>query len=189
MLTAAGTLHAQGVADHTALGDREHAAFRPEAALGASKPPAIDSLNAHALSRPRRAVDLAKGRATRPGCALFRLGEKYGRRAVAVAPDDAASYFNLARALGRAALNVGVRERVKYAVDIRNQALAALKIDPDHPGALHVIGMWNAESCDSMDSKILREKASVGRSLVSQWKDAVYNLGAPSGRPRTLSQS
>ena len=32
---------------------------------------------------------------------------------------------------------------MKYAGDVRAQALEALKLDPKHPGALHVMGMWN----------------------------------------------
>jgi tetratricopeptide (TPR) repeat protein len=28
---------------------------------------------------------------------------------------------------------------------VREQALEALRLDPDHPGALHVMGMWHAE--------------------------------------------
>jgi hypothetical protein len=34
---------------------------------------------------------------------------------------------------------------VRYAKEIRMHALEALKHDSLHPGALHVMGMWNAE--------------------------------------------
>ena len=36
-------------------------------------------------------------------------------------------------------------ERIKYSKLIRADALDALKADSVHPGALHVLGMWNAE--------------------------------------------
>jgi hypothetical protein len=43
------------------------------------------------------------------------------------------------------ALSVSARERVKYAEEVRTEALRALAIDPAHAGALHVMGMWHAE--------------------------------------------
>jgi len=76
---------------------------------------------------------------------LFRRGEQYARRAVAANPRDAEAHFQLARALGRAALSVGVRDRIKYGRAVRDEALAALSLQPSHAGALHVMGMWNAE--------------------------------------------
>lgn len=60
-------------------------------------------------------------------------------------PADAEGHFSLARAAGRRALSVGVRDRIRFSKIIRDAALAALKIDGTHPGALHVLGMWNAE--------------------------------------------
>jgi tetratricopeptide (TPR) repeat protein len=40
---------------------------------------------------------------------------------------------------------MGARDRVKFAREVRDQALEALKLDPKHSGALHVMGVWNAE--------------------------------------------
>jgi FimV-like protein len=62
-----------------------------------------------------------------------------------VNPRDPEAHFHLARALGRRALSVGVRDRVKFGTEVRAEALAALQLDPNHPGALHVMGVWNAE--------------------------------------------
>lgn len=76
---------------------------------------------------------------------LFRSAEQYARRAVAANPNGAEGHFELAQALGRTALAQGPRDRIKYGIEVRNEALAALKIDPQHSGALHVMGMWNAE--------------------------------------------
>jgi hypothetical protein len=76
---------------------------------------------------------------------LYRNAEQYARRAVAANPNDAEGHFELARAIGRNAQTMGARDRVKYAAEVRDQAMSALKINPKHAGALHVMGMWNAE--------------------------------------------
>ncbi len=76
---------------------------------------------------------------------MFGDAELYARRAVAANPNDAEGHFHLARALGKRALSLGVKARIKYATDVREQALDCLKIDPKHAGCLHVMGVWNAE--------------------------------------------
>ena len=40
---------------------------------------------------------------------------------------------------------MGGRERLKYAKIIREEDLKALTLNPDHDGAHHVLGAWNAE--------------------------------------------
>jgi hypothetical protein len=62
-----------------------------------------------------------------------------------VNPRGADGHYVLAAATGRAALAVGSRERINYGKIVRNEALASLAIAPNHAGALHVMGMWNAE--------------------------------------------
>src|SRR6478735_5035462 len=76
---------------------------------------------------------------------LYRNAEHYARRAVAANPNDAEGHFQLARAIGRNALTMGTRDRIKYAGEVRDQALDALKANPKHAGALHVMGEWNAQ--------------------------------------------
>lgn len=77
--------------------------------------------------------------------ALFRTAADRARTAVSVQPDSPEGHFALARALGRAALAMGVRDRVKYAGVIRDEALTCLRLQSDHAGCLHVMGVWNAE--------------------------------------------
>jgi tetratricopeptide (TPR) repeat protein len=77
--------------------------------------------------------------------ALYKNAEQYARRAVAANPNDAEGHFELARAIGRNALTMGTRDRIKYAGVVRDEAIAALKLNPNHDGALHVMGVWNAE--------------------------------------------
>ena len=76
---------------------------------------------------------------------LYKNAEQYARRAVAANPNDAEGHFQLARAIGRNALTMGARDRIKYAGEVRQQALDALKANPKHAGAVHVMGVWNAE--------------------------------------------
>lgn len=138
----------QSAAEHVGMGDREHDAFRSLQALEHYEAAiAQDSTNADALSKASRdAVDAGE---QEPDAAkkkaLFRKGEGYARRAVALDGKNPEYLFDLARALGRTALSVGVRDRVRYATEIRRIAIEALRHDDKHPGALHVLGVWNAE--------------------------------------------
>ncbi|HVE34823.1 MAG TPA: hypothetical protein VNC18_14755 [Gemmatimonadaceae bacterium] len=149
-LTSAGArlAHGQSAVDHIAAGDREHAARNAQGALAQYEAAlALDSMNSDALIKAAyEAVDLGEFTENPDQrTSLFRRGEHYARRAVAANPRSAESHFQLARALGRAALSVGVRDRIKFGREVRDEALAALAIEPHHAGALHVMGMWNAE--------------------------------------------
>ena len=137
---------AQGAVDHVAMGDRDRFT-NPSAALGHYEAALqADPRNYLALTRAAEvAVDLGEGADASRRAELYRRGEDYARRAIAVKANDAEGHFTLARALGRKAQSLGSRDRVKYAGDVRTQALEALKYEPRHAGALHIMGMWNAE--------------------------------------------
>jgi tetratricopeptide (TPR) repeat protein len=77
--------------------------------------------------------------------ALYKSAEAYARRAVTANPNDAEGHFQLARAIGRNALTMGSRDRVKFASVVRDEAMTALKLDPKHAGAMHVMGVWNQQ--------------------------------------------
>jgi len=144
----AAPLGAQSVSEHLLAGDRAHVSLDAVAALDHyERALVIDRDNYEALWKASRdAVDLGEFTADRKKRAdYYRRGEGYARRAVAVNPGDAEAHFHLARAVGVAALSLGIRDRVKYANEVRTEALRALERDPKHPGALHVVGMWNAE--------------------------------------------
>lgn len=146
-LFAAATANAQAV-NHVALGDREYSAQNASAALAHYKQAAdTDPGNYEAQWKTARsAVDLASydmnGDAQKK---TFSEAELYARRAVAANSNDPEGHFHLARALGKRALSLGVRDRIKYATDVRAQALDCLKLNPKHAGCLHVMGVWNAE--------------------------------------------
>jgi tetratricopeptide (TPR) repeat protein len=164
--------------EHVALGDREYTAMNPSAALPHYEAAlTAEPDNYEALWRASRtAVDLGefetdKGRRTE----LFKRGEELARRAVAANPNDAEGHFHLARALGRTALTLGSRDRVKYAGEVRSHAMAALELDPRHPGALHVMGMWNAEVRRLSGISRMIAKNFLGGKVFGEanWQDAV----------------
>ncbi len=139
---------AQGAIDHVAAGDRLYAARDAKGALREYELAiAANPLNYDALCKASRsAVDLGEFEPDPDQrTSFFAKGRSYGQAAATAVPGDAEGHFALARATGRAALAVGVRQRISYGKLVRNEALAALALAPDHAGALHVMGLWNAE--------------------------------------------
>lgn len=178
LILLAPAARAQSAADHIALGDREYAAMNAEAALAHyEQAVAADSQGYEALWKAaREAVGLGEfERDEARRAELFGKGEEYARRAVAVNPDDAEGHFNLARALGRVALSLGTRDRIKYAGEVREHALRALQLNPDHPGALHVMGVWNAEvrRLSGLSRMIARTFLGGGVFGEASWDNAV----------------
>ena len=178
MLCVTRTSQAQTAAEHVALGDREHAAMRADAALAQYEQAIAADSNDYAAywKAAREAVDLGefnpnKDERTR----LYQNAERYARRAVTLMPADAEGHFHLARAIGRNALTMGTRDRIKFAKEVRNQALEALKADPKHPGALHVMGVWNAEVMRLNGFSRMIAKNFLGGQIFGQasWKEAV----------------
>jgi tetratricopeptide (TPR) repeat protein len=148
MLLVASVASAQSAADNIALGDKEYVAMNAPAALAHYEEAIkLDAKSYEALWKASRsAVDLGSFEPNDEKREVeFKNAELYARRAVDVNPGDAEGHFNLARALGKKALTESPRARIKYASDVRNQALECLRIDPKHAGCLHVMGMWNAE--------------------------------------------
>lgn len=120
--------------------------------------------------------EFEKNEATRS--ALYAKATGYARRAVALNPGDPEGHFHLSRALGRTALALGPRDRVKYGIEVRDEALAALKLAPRHPGALHVMGVWNAEIMRLSGISRAVARAFLGGQVFStaSWNEAVRYL-------------
>ena len=146
--TAAPYARAQSVAEHVSQGDAAYAQRHPKDALEHFlKAAALDSMNYEARWKASRTeVDLAEAAPKGKGRdSLMDEAQTNAEAAVHLRPQDAEGHFSLARAMGRKALSVGTMDRIKYSKIVRAEALEALKADSTHPGALHVLGMWNAE--------------------------------------------
>jgi len=147
----------------------------PAPAVGQTAVATYDSLcNASSV-----AVDLGEFNADRhQRDSLFSAAEKDARAAVAANPQGVQGHFALARALGRRALSLGVRERAKYGVEVREEAIAALVIDPRHAGALHVLGVWNHQVMQLSALQRLVAKTILGARVFGKasWQEAVSSL-------------
>lgn len=143
---SASPLGAQTAAEHIVLGDRDHAAMNAAGALRHYEAAiAVDPNSAEALWRAsREAIDLGEFENEKTRDSLYALGEQFARRAVQADPRSAMAHFALAKAIGRKALSLGARDRVKFAGEVRKEALEALRLDSANAGALHVMGMWHA---------------------------------------------
>lgn len=110
--------------------------------------------------------------------ALYAKATAYARRAVALNPNDPEGHFHLSRAIGRTALALGPRDRVKLGIEVRESALAALRLAPRHPGALHVMGVWHAEIMRLNGLARTVAKAFLGGQVfgTASWDEAVRHL-------------
>ena len=165
------------------MGDRDYAAMNAQSALNHYEQALkLDSSSYQAFWKASRsAIDIGSySNDQQRRTALFTAGEQYARRAVALNPGDAAGHFSMARALGKTALAQSARGRIRYATEIRARALECLRIDPKHPGCLHVMGMWNAEvmRLNSLTRMVARNILG-GRVFGSaSWKEAVRYMEA-----------
>ena len=181
--TAMSSASAQTVAEHVALGDRDYLARQaPSALTHYERAIAADPRNYEALWKASRsAIDIGSyaSDASRRS-AMYTSGEQYARRAVALNSQDAEGHFAVARALGKTALSRSPRGRVKYATEIRAQALECLKYSPKHPGCLHVMGMWNAEVMRlNSFTRVVAKNILGGRTFgAASWREAVRYMEA-----------
>ena len=174
-------LASQTVSELLTVGDRESVARRPAAALGyyeravQAEPKSYMAL----WKAAREAVDLGEFEtnvSTRT--ALYVRAADYAKRAIAANANDAEGHFQLSRAVGRTALAASPRDRVKFAVEVREAALKALQFQPRHPGALHVLGVWNAEVMRLNGVMRAMAKAFLGGQVLSSanWPEAIRYL-------------
>lgn len=183
---------AQSAADYVARGNTAYEARNAAQALqDYEKALAQEPRNYQALWRAARSgVDLGEYESDEARrTALFKTAEQRGRLAVQVDAGDADGHFALARALGRTALSLGTRERIRYAGDVRAQALECLNIEPKHPGCLHVMGVWNAEVMRLSGIQRMFARNFLGGKVFGQasWQGArKYMEAAVNAEPRRI---
>lgn len=171
---------AQATDARMADGDRAYAARNAVEALAkyeavlADRPGDYDAL----CKAARTATDLGEFAPAADQRALFARAHTYGERAVRANASHAEGHFELARAVGRLALSVGIRERVRLAVAVRTHALDALTYDAGHAGALDVLGMWNAEVLRLSAFERVFAKTFLGGKIMGEakWDTAVHSL-------------
>jgi hypothetical protein len=141
-------VHAQDASSVISQAERDRSAHNANGALARYETAITAAPSNYDLlwRASRELVDLGEGAADASRrTEYYRKAEGYARRAVTANANGPDGHFMLAVALGRTALSVGSRDRVRYAAEIRSEALAAVKLEPNHAGALHVLGVWNAE--------------------------------------------
>ena len=183
MVVISSVATAQAADEEVAAGDKAYSALDIPAALEHYKKAIeLDPKNYPALWKASRtALDYgipATNQEKRNG--LFASAEQYARRAVAVNPSDADGHFVLAYALGKTALTQSSRNRVKYGTAVHDHALACLRIKSNHPGCLHVMGVWNAEIMRLSGLVRLVAKSFLGGKVFGEasWKEAVRYMEA-----------
>lgn len=178
-ILASGSLPGQTAAEHIVMGDRDHAAMNAAGALAHYQAAIeVDASSAEALWRAsREAIDLGEFDDVRRD-SLYQLGEQYARRAIQADPNSSIAHFALAKALGRRALALGARDRVKFAGEVRREALEALRLDSTNAGALHIMGRWHANIMRLSGVSRFIARNLLGGKVLSEanWKDAAAYL-------------
>ena len=109
---------------------------------------------------------------------LYARAEVLARRSVAADSLGSAGHFALAAAAGRASLTTGKKERIRRAKVIRDEALRTIELQPDHDGAYHVLGRWNAEIMRLSGLSRFFARSFLGAGIFRQasWEEAIANL-------------
>jgi tetratricopeptide (TPR) repeat protein len=184
LLGQAPLISAQTVADHVAMGvaaiearDLRTALAHYEAAL------ALDSTDyatnwraAFALLDEGELIPDSLPSAERDS--LFARAEVLARRAVAADSTKPEGHFAVAATVGRAALTMGKKERIRRAKIVREEALRTLALDSTYDGAYHVLGRWNAEIMRLSGFSRFFAKRFLGAGIFSEasWEAAITNL-------------
>jgi tetratricopeptide (TPR) repeat protein len=170
--------------DHLAMGIRADQDRDPQSAFNHFKQAlASDSTSYEANWRAARAlIDIGKQTPDSVKSAsrdsLYAEAERYARKAVEANPAGADGHFVLSAAVGRASLTKSKRERVRRAAVIRSEALRAIELKPDHDGAYHVLGRWNAEIMRLSGFERFFAKSFLGGGIFNEasWPRAVEYL-------------
>lgn len=100
------------------------------------------------------------------------------RAAVGLNPPGAKGHTYLAIALGKLALSVGGREKVRLAHEIEMEARTALALDPKEDVAHDVLGVWNREMVELRGVQRFFATVFYGRLPQASMDSAVTHLRA-----------
>ncbi len=179
-IALAASAAAQDIQTHLKAGDDARCARSTAQALTHLREAlAIDSLNYEANWKAAR--ELADSGKMMPDRLKAQRDTVYAealalaRRAVRVDSNGADGHYMVAVAAGRVALTKGPRERVRSAKLVRDEALRAIQLDPQHDGAMHVMGRWNAEIMRLPGITKFFARTFLGASIFSEasWDNAV----------------
>jgi len=109
---------------------------------------------------------------------LYHEARALAERAVRIDPNAADGHYMVAVSIGREALTMGARARVRLARVIRDEALRATELNSQHDGALHVLGRWNAEIQRLPGITKFFAKTFLGASIFNEatWENAEQYL-------------
>src|SRR5258705_449862 len=179
-------LAGQNAAAHIKLGDSATTALQPDVALRHFQAAlALDSTNYEANWKAARAIaDIAKqieGNADslkKRRDSLYTVGRGFAERAIRADSMDAEGHYALAMVLGRLSRTKGSKERVRFAKLIYDEASRAVALNPNHDGAHHVLGAWNAEVKRLSGIQRFFAKALFGGGFMSvaKWENAASDL-------------
>jgi hypothetical protein len=194
LVVCATVAAAQDVAGHLAAGDAARCQRNaPQALTHYREALALDSMSYDANWKAARVlVDLGlllpdAQKAQRD--TLYAESRVLAERAVRANANGADGHYMVAVAIGRVALTLGARQRVRYASVIRDEALRATELNPRHDGALHVLGRWNAEIQRLPGITKFFAKTFLGASVFNQatWANAwTYLTQAVANDPQNI---
>ena len=150
LVVCATAVAAQDIAGHIAAGDAARCQRNPQQALTHYRDAmALDSMHYDANWKAARVLvdlglllpDAQKARRD----TFYNEARAFAERAVRANANGADGHYMVAVSIGRVALTLGARARVRYASVIRDEALRTTELNPHHDGAQHVLGRWNAE--------------------------------------------
>jgi len=73
----------------------------------------------------------------------YKDSEAYGRKAVALNPNDTWGHFYLSAALGQYGLLLGKKEQIAMSREVKTEIEKAIQLDPNNDLAYHALGRWH----------------------------------------------
>ncbi|HKJ69817.1 MAG TPA: tetratricopeptide repeat protein [bacterium] len=143
----AGVVRAEPVTDLIARADAWHEQHQPDRALEVLNQAAEQaSDNAEVLWRIARAYyDKGILAPESEKESLYVESDKYARKAVETDSTNADAHVWVAIAVGKVALERGGKEKVELSREVKEEAEQAIRLDPEHDIAYHVLGRWHYE--------------------------------------------